>query len=148
MNRTRTLLRMTPGRALALVIIAIIATSIAMVALRIGIYPFGTSAPDDASSCLLSGALPANPPKIDQNTRATAVRTWLPLGLICSVDAPGDGRGPQVSVHQSWPATITALITTIVATAAFLWLMSTVIRRFLIEKREAASFTGTSGRTP
>ena len=140
MNRTRSLFRLTPGRALALVIVAIIATSVAMVALRIGIYPFGTSAPDDASSCLLSGALPENPPKIDENTRATAVRTWLPLGLICSVDAPGDGRGPQVSVHQSWPATITAVITTIVAPAAFLWLMSAVIRIYLSKKRLASSF--------
>lgn len=128
-NRTRSLLRLTPERVLALVLVAIVATSIAMVSLRIGIYPFGTSAPDDASSCLLSGALPPNPPKIDQNTRASAVRTWIPLGLICSVDAPGDGRGPQVSVHQSWPATIIAFLTTIVAVAAFLWLLGAAIRR-------------------
>lgn len=96
-----------------------------MGALRVGAYPFGTSWPDDATSCQAAEEEVGSrdPPLVDQDTPSSAKRTWLPLGVICSVDVRRDGR-PEVTRHQSWGATITALVSIGIAMGAALRLLA------------------------
>ncbi len=87
---------------------------VAAYALFIGSYPFGNSLPDDATACQVAAQVPNPGVVVDQTTPATAERTWIPLGLICSVDIHKNGH-PVVSYHQSWQATITAFVSLLIA---------------------------------
>lgn len=89
-----------PRSAVVLLVCGIVAVMVAMGALRVGAYPFGTSWPDDATSCQAAEEEVGSrdPPLVDQDTPSWAKRTWLPPGVICSVDVRRDGR-PEVTRH-------------------------------------------------
>jgi len=45
----------------------------------------------------------------------TGERTFMPLGVNCTYDAPADSFGPQTVVNSNWPATFAWLASSIVA---------------------------------
>lgn len=125
MAAARLSVRADPLLSIPLVLLMLAAMATALVAFRIGSAPFGTSWSSDAQACVETMEAPGQalpePP-------SAAARTWLPLGVVCSVDLDGDGR-PEIAVHQSWSATITAMVACFVALVMLLWLVLGLLRR-------------------
>lgn len=70
---------------------------------------------DPAIQCSRGTPLPENGGPFYEGTIITGERTFLPLGVNCTFDAPDDSFGPQTVVNSNWPATLTWLTSTAIA---------------------------------
>lgn len=130
MGRRRTARGALLNQVLVLFVVAAVAAVIALMALRVGAAPLGTSAPDDASACLQQAAPSSDGALASGPTEPVSVeRTWIPLGLICTTKSLDGSGAPLVVTHQSWPATITVVVATLIAIAGVLRLV-TLLRLF------------------
>jgi hypothetical protein len=68
-----------------------------------GITLDGMDAP--AVQCTRNAPVPEHGGPYTEATVVTGARTFLPLGVNCGYDAPGDGYGPQTVVNSNWGAT-------------------------------------------
>ena len=104
----------TSLREVFLALTVVVAGLAALFALHAGLAPFGASWPDDAHACTETVEAPEQVLPVSPNS---AKRTWLPLGIICSVDVAQNGHPVSVP-FQSWPATVVAPLAAVVALLA------------------------------
>jgi hypothetical protein len=79
----------------------------------LGITLDGKEAP--AVQCGRSVPRPQAGGPFTEGTVITGERTFMPLGVNCTYDAPSDSFGPQTVVNENWPATVAWLVSSIVA---------------------------------
>lgn len=119
MTVPRLSVRANPLLSIPLVLLMLAGALTALVALRVGSAPFGTSWASDAQACVETMEAPE---QALPEPFSAAEHTWLPLGVVCSVDLDGDGR-PTIEAHQSWAATDTAIAAGSIALLAFVWIV-------------------------
>jgi hypothetical protein len=114
MAENRVLPRRTVLREVLLALTVVVAGFAALFALHAGLAPFGASWQDDAHACTETVEAPGQVLPVNPHS---AQRTWLPLGIICSVDIAQNGHPVNVA-FQSWPATVVTPVAAIVALLA------------------------------
>ena len=68
-----------------------------------------------AIQCSRSAPRPQAGGPFTEGTVITGERTFMPLGVNCTYDAPADSFGPKTVVNSNWPATFAWLASSIVA---------------------------------
>lgn len=115
-------------------IVFVLTVVFAFVVLGVGAYPFGNA--NDADLCRVTQPLPqVGGPYDAPDSRATAQRTWFPLGVVCTLDSQHDAVGPQVTHHQSQLATWTWLGASTIAVGELILLL--LITRSELRRRRA-----------
>lgn len=114
-QRTSTRLSPRRRRVLASVVLAV-SVFYAGNAFLTGITLDGIDPP--ATQCSQAGERPELGGPYTEATVVAGERTFLPLGVTCSYDAPGDGLGPQTVANSKWGATFFWIGCTIVALGA------------------------------
>lgn len=114
---------LSPGAVMGLLVVLPFVCVIASTALFVAFYPMGNSSPDDASACQAAAEVPPRDGvRVDQDTPATAERTWFPPSIVCSVDVYQDWE-PGVTVHENRLATVVAILALGVAAALLIRLL-------------------------
>ncbi|CAN5190476.1 hypothetical protein BH09ACT1_BH09ACT1_10470 [soil metagenome] len=109
-------------RAIVLLLFAGVLAVITLLSIEIGTNLDGHRA--ISTQCSMSAALPVRGGPYFESTVVTGRQTYLPLGVVCTYDAPGDGIGPQAVVRVSWLWTGVALV----AGAVAIWCFVLVVR--------------------
>lgn len=96
----RTIRRRLVGVALVLVF-----GLFGLMALATGVTLDGKEAPGMQCSSGIGPRPSVGGPYYEQ-TKVTGERTWFPLGMACTYDAPDDGVGPQTVITAHWVPTV------------------------------------------
>jgi hypothetical protein len=96
-------------RSAILGLVAVLAVLVGLACIRAGVTPLGAAAPSE-QACLQAMTGPdSNQPDYELLSRSHAMQSWLPLGIVCSLDASNSGDTATVQRYQSWGLTYGAL---------------------------------------